>query len=113
MLSFAKYKGNHVGRTVMAVKCSNGEIIPLICDTAEEEIEYQKLCKLDIHDVRGLRCPIRACTSSSTCAMDRPTSRSRPQPNAPASSCAQSAASIAQRVRAQASCWGSAGFRGS
>jgi hypothetical protein len=37
MLSLVKYKGNHVGRTVMAVKCSNGEIIPLICDTAEED----------------------------------------------------------------------------
>src|ERR1700730_19419736 len=97
MLSFVKYKGNHVGRTVMAVKCSNGEIIPLICDTAEEEIEYQKLCKLDIHDVRGLRCPIRACTSSSTCAMDRPTVRSRPQPQAPGTSFAQSAAPFPHR----------------
>jgi hypothetical protein len=62
MLHLVKYKGDHVGRTVMAVKCSNAEIIPLICDSPEEEIEYQKLCQLDIHDVRGQNSPLsRPC----------------------------------------------------
>jgi hypothetical protein len=62
MLPLVKYKGSQVGRTVMAVKCSNGEIIPLICDSTEEEIEYQKLCQLDIHDVRGQNSPLsRPC----------------------------------------------------
>jgi len=45
-----------------------------------------------------LRCPIRACTSSLICATDRPIWQSRPQPGAPASSCAQSAAFIARRA---------------
>ena len=35
------------------------------------------------------------------------------QPNGPVSLCAQSPGFIAQHARAQASCWGSAGFRGS
>jgi len=62
MLSLVKYRGDHVGRTVLAVKCSNGGIIPLICDTAEEESEYQRLCQLDIHDVRGQNSPLsRQC----------------------------------------------------
>jgi hypothetical protein len=58
MLSLVKYVGNHVGRTVLAVKCSNGETVPLICDTAEEELEYQKLCQTDIQDVRGQNSPL-------------------------------------------------------
>lgn len=58
MLSLVKYLGDHVGRSVLAVRCSNGEIIPLICDTAEEELQYQKLCQTDIHDVRGHNSPL-------------------------------------------------------
>src|SRR5258707_10079331 len=46
-------------------------------------------------------------------ATDRLTPLLRPAPNARVSSCARSAASIAQRSPAQASCWGLAGFRGS
>jgi hypothetical protein len=58
MLPLVKYKGDHLGRTVMAVKCSSGEIIPLICDSVDEEMEYQKLCQLDIHDIRGQNSPL-------------------------------------------------------
>jgi len=51
MLILVKYVGAHEGRTVLAVKCSNGEIIPLICDAAEEEAEYQMLCQTAIRSV--------------------------------------------------------------